>query len=107
MVTLADMLTLQRWGGTIRVMSESAAVSSFVVGQKGRVVVPVEVREKAGVHEGTELRARVNDEGQIVIDTPESVRRRIRRRAAAGMSLPGSAVDDLLGDRRTDSSLLD
>lgn len=88
-------------------MPERVAVSSLVVGQKGRVVVPVEVREKAGVHEGTELLARVNDEGQIVIDTPESVRRRIRRRAAAGASMPGSAVDDLLQDRKTDRSLLD
>lgn len=85
----------------------SDPVTSFVVGQKGRVVVPIEVREKAGVHEGTELRARVNAEGQIVIDTPESVRRRIRRRASAGKDLPGSAVDDLMQERRTDSSLLD
>lgn len=84
----------------------SNPVISFVVGQKGRVVVPVEIREIAGVHEGTELRARVNPDGQIVIDTPESIRRRIRLRAAAGREMFGSAVGDLTKEREADSSLL-
>lgn len=88
-------------------MSEQRAVSSFVVGQKGRVVVPAEVRERAGIGEGTELRARVTDGGQIVIDTPESIRRRIRRRAATGMSMQGTAVVDLLRERAADTALLD
>lgn len=80
---------------------------SLRVGKQGRVVLPAALRRQAGIDEGTELVARVSDGGQIVISTPESIKARIRARAAAGSAMGGSAVDDLLAERKTDTSLLD
>lgn len=65
-----------------------------VVGDRGRLVLPVEVRERAGLPEGTEL---------VLLDTPAGLalltREQLKDRVRADLAGP-SLVDALLDARR-------
>lgn len=65
-----------------------------VVGNKGRVVVPAEVRERAGIGEGAVLVMLDTDEG-IVLLTRKQLKDRVRS-DLAGLDLVG----ELLAERR-------
>lgn len=65
-----------------------------VVGDRGRMVVPAEVRERAGIHEGTALVMLETPDG-IVLMTREQLRARVRDELA-GTDL----VTELLAERR-------
>lgn len=64
------------------------------MGDRGRLVVPAEVRERAGLAEGTSLILLETPTG-IVLLTREQLRARVRDELA-GLDL----VTDLLADRR-------
>lgn len=53
------------------------ASAAFRVGQKGRVVLPAAVRRAAGIDEGAEVVARTEGDGRLVIETVESIKRRV------------------------------
>lgn len=83
-------------------------IASLVVGKKGRVVIPASIRKEAGIGEGSELTVRLGNHGQVVLESKEVIKKRIRARAAdAALRPDSSVVDELLEERRTDSSLLD
>ncbi len=67
---------------------------SVVVGDRGRIVVPAEVRERAHLVEGTAL---------VMLDTPEGLvlltRDQLRARVRADLS-EVDLVGDLLAERR-------
>ena len=67
---------------------------SVVVGDRGRIVVPAEVRERAHLVEGTAL---------VMLDTPEGLvlltREQLRARVRADLS-EVDLVGDLLAERR-------
>lgn len=66
----------------------------MVVGNRGRIVVPAEVRERAGLSEGTALVLLETPEGLVLL-TREQLRTRVCR------ELEGAElVDELLEDRR-------
>ncbi len=65
-----------------------------VVGDRGRLVVPAEVRERAGIGEGTTLVLLETPTGLVLL-TRAQLRRRVRENLS-GLDL----VDDLLADRR-------
>jgi AbrB family looped-hinge helix DNA binding protein len=69
-----------------------------VVGDRGRVVVPADVRERAGLTEGTTLVLLETPTG-LVLMTREQLRARVRDELA-GLDL----VDQLLADRRAASA---
>ena len=92
-----------RWWDN-RLMS---SISMITVGNKGRVVVPKRIRDLVGLEEGVRVAAFVDDLGRVVLETPEAVKARIRLRASLSEDSQGSAVDQLLEERRRDSSLLD
>ena len=74
-------------------MSDTKFVS---VGPKGRVVIPAEIRQELGIHEGSELVALV--EGEAVVLVPRSaVRTRLRSIFA---DITTSLRDELIADRR-------
>ncbi len=79
----------------------------ITVGNKGRVVVPKSIRDEVGLEEGVRVSAFVDDLGRVILETPEAVKARIRRRAVQAADMPGSAVGQLLEARRADTSLLD
>lgn len=92
-------------GDTVISMMKEAVAA--VIGKKGRVVIPASIRDAAGLIEGTEIMASVDDAGRVIIDTPSSIKARIRERAASGSKMARGAVDQLIDDRQADRSLLD
>ena len=82
-------------------------ISLITVGNKGRVVVPKTIRDQVGLEEGTRIAAFVDEFGRVVLETPEAVKARIRDRASQSADSQGSAVDQLLEERRGDSSFMD
>lgn len=67
---------------------------SLVVGDRGRIVVPAEVRERAGLREGTPLVLLETPHGLVLL-TREQLRARVRRELE-GIDL----VSELLAERR-------
>ena len=67
---------------------------NVVVGDRGRIVVPAEVRERAGLSAGTPLVLLETPEG-IVLLTRDQLRARVRD-DLAGLDLVG----DLIAERR-------
>lgn len=68
-------------------------------GAQGRLVVPVPLREALGFKPGDALVVRVQD-GQLVVESRESVVRRMQERFAT----PGrSLVDELIAERRREA----
>ena len=67
---------------------------SIVVGDRGRIVVPAEVRERAGLREGTPLILMESPMGLVLL-TRDQLRARVRE-DLAGLDL----VTALLADRR-------
>jgi AbrB family looped-hinge helix DNA binding protein len=68
------------------------------VGDRGRIVVPAEVRERAGLVSGTELILLEAPDGLVLL-TREQLRNRVRNELA-GLDLVG----DLLADRRIEAA---
>ena len=66
----------------------------MTVGDRGRLVLPADVRERYGIGEGTEL---------VLVESPEGLalltRDQLKRRVRADLAGP-SLVEDLLADRR-------
>ena len=84
-----------------------SSISMITVGNKGRIVIPKRIRELVGLEEGVRVAAFVDDLGRVVLETPEAVKARIRLRASQSADPRGSAVDQLLEERRGDSSVMD
>lgn len=67
----------------------------MTVGDRGRLVLPADVRERYGIGEGTQL---------VLVDSPEGLalltRDQLKRRVRANLEGP-SLVEDLLADRRS------
>ena len=76
-------------------------VYTMRVGEKGRTVLPAELRGAAHIREGDTLVARLED-GRVVIETRDSVRARIRAAAQAARA-DGQVVDRFLADRRDEA----
>lgn len=72
-----------------------------MVGDRGRLVIPAEVREQAGIGEGTPLVLLPTESGLVLL-TREQLRARVRA-DLAGLDLVG----DLLADRRRAAALED
>ena len=70
--------------------------STVAVGPKGRVVIPVEIRRRLGLHEGSELVALLEGDGVLLLPR-DAVKRRLRG-LFAGVST--SMADELIRDRR-------
>ncbi|MDA3643530.1 AbrB/MazE/SpoVT family DNA-binding domain-containing protein [Saccharopolyspora indica] len=66
---------------------------------QGRVTIPASIRHAVGIEPGTPLAVYVED-GRVVIETREQLGERIRRDVAATWRGRGSAVDELIADRR-------
>lgn len=74
---------------------------TVTMGDRGRLVVPAEVRDRAGLAEGTPL-VLLETPGGIVLVTREQLRDRVRA-DLAGLDLVG----ELLAERRADAAAED
>jgi AbrB family looped-hinge helix DNA binding protein len=72
-----------------------------VVGDRGRVVVPAEVRERAGLSEGTRL-VLIEAPNGLILLTREQLKARVRAELA-GLDL----VKELLAERRAQADAED
>jgi bifunctional DNA-binding transcriptional regulator/antitoxin component of YhaV-PrlF toxin-antitoxin module len=59
-------------------------VASVVVGEKGRLILPVAIRSEAGIDIGEELIVRVVGRGQIMLEARSVVLERLRSRFTGG-----------------------
>ena len=65
---------------------------SVIVGNRGRIVVPIDVRERLGLTEGTALML-IETPGGIILMTRQQLQQRVRN-DLAGADLVGSLIDD-------------
>jgi AbrB family looped-hinge helix DNA binding protein len=72
-----------------------------VVGDRGRIVVPAEVRQRAGLSEGTRLVLIETPDGLILL-TREQIKARVRA-DLSGLEL----VEELLAERRAQADAED
>lgn len=70
------------------------------VGPRGRVTIPVALRQQAGIEEGDLVILRYVSPGVIVVETRDAVMRRIRAGAQSGET--GDAVADVRSLRDND-----
>ena len=77
-------------------MSGTYAVS---MGDRGRVVIPVELREKMNLHTGSPLLFVETPDG-VILATRSQVRELVRRHLEGA-----SLVEDLLAERRAQASM--
>jgi bifunctional DNA-binding transcriptional regulator/antitoxin component of YhaV-PrlF toxin-antitoxin module len=79
-------------------------MAQVIMGDKGRIVIPLSERSAAGVDIGDELIVRAVAEGQIMLETRAAVARRIKARFAGGDGTPGlrksRAADAALDEQR-------
>ena len=74
---------------------------TITMGDRGRLVIPAEVRERAGLDEGTALLLLETNDG-VVLLTREQLKRRVRSDLAGD-----DLVTELLADRRAASAAED
>lgn len=83
-------------------MAHNADVLEVHLGAQGRLVIPAALRKRLGVDKGDTLLAHV-DEGRIVLEKAESVKRRLKGRFAV-LGKKVSLADELIADRRAEAS---
>lgn len=73
------------------------------VGSQGRIVLPLDLRRQLGAEEGAVYTAHVDEEGRLILETRESLLRRMQEeaRAAAGDRSP---LQELLDGRRAEAA---
>jgi AbrB family looped-hinge helix DNA binding protein len=74
---------------------------TVTVGNKGRIVLPADVRARAGLAEGTTLVLLDSPTGLVLL-TREQLRQRVRDELAGA-----DLVDALLAERRADAAIED
>ncbi len=77
-------------------MGDMSDTSTVSVGPKGRVVIPVEIRRRLGLEEGSQLVALVEGDGVLLL--PRAAVKRRLRGIFAGIG--ASMSDELIRDRR-------
>lgn len=76
--------------------------ATVVLGQQGRVVIPVDVRAALGLQPGDRLHVHV-EERRLILERPVDAAARLR---ALGRGVPSdrSLVDELLAERRAEAA---
>lgn len=97
-VNLADI----QWYVSQLTKTVLSEVKRVALGQGGRVVIPAPYRQALGLHEGDELRIRLEN-GEVRLTTPGEALKRaqalVRRHVPAGRSL----AEALISERRRDA----
>lgn len=76
-------------------------MQTVTVGNRGRLVLPADVRQRSGIQEGTDLILLETPDG-IALLTRDQLKRRVRGQLAGS-----SLVDELLAERRRASGIED
>ena len=87
-----------------RVDEPDAAGFQVVVADRGRLVLPAEVRERLEIHDGDRLWLVVEPDGTIQIKTRAVIIRNLQG-AFAHLSPGRSGVDELIAERRREAAM--
>jgi bifunctional DNA-binding transcriptional regulator/antitoxin component of YhaV-PrlF toxin-antitoxin module len=77
--------------------------AELTVNDEGGVTIPASIRQAAGIEAGVPLVAYLED-GRVMIETREQLADRVRREVAAAWTGDGSAVEELIADRRAEAA---
>jgi AbrB family looped-hinge helix DNA binding protein len=80
------------------------ASHTLTVGERGRVVIPADLRHALGLEAGSVLVAHLEPDGRLVLEDRRSLVRRLRG-SWGPMPEGRSAVDELLAERRAEAAL--
>ena len=69
------------------------------VGKQGRVVLPAGIRRELDIKEGDQLGVIVDEEGRVVMESPEAALKKIRAKLKE-VAGDRSLVDELIAERR-------
>ena len=83
-------------------MAQSSRVIPLRIGPQGRIVIPVEMRRELELEPGETLMARV-EAGRLVLERREEILERLRGEVRGRRRKRGSAVDELIAERRADA----
>ncbi|MGH3767237.1 MAG: AbrB/MazE/SpoVT family DNA-binding domain-containing protein [Pseudonocardiaceae bacterium] len=75
----------------------------LTVNAEGGVTIPASIRQAAGIQAGVPLVV-YQEDGRVMIETREQLADRIRREVAATWTGDGSAVEELIADRRAEAA---
>lgn len=75
----------------------------LTLNEEGGVTIPASIRQAAGIEAGVPLVVYLED-GRVMIEKREEFADRIRREVAAAWTGEGSAVDELIADRRAEAA---
>lgn len=81
--------------------TEAVAAPALVVGDRGRLVIPAQLRQRNGLAEGTKLTVIETDDGLVLLS-----RRQLQRTVRADLA-DVDLVAELLGDRRSAAAVED
>ncbi len=70
------------------------------VGPKGRLVIPVQIRRRLGIEQGTRLAVLVDDDAVVLVPR-SAIERRLH---AIFRGVPVSMADELIGERRAEAA---
>ncbi|MFJ9694690.1 AbrB/MazE/SpoVT family DNA-binding domain-containing protein [Kitasatospora sp. NPDC101183] len=65
--------------------------ATTTVGHRGRIILPVAIQRAAHMREGARVHLRVLEDGGVIIETTDDIKRRLKFRLPAGVDL---AADD-------------
>lgn len=83
---------------------QPGARAQLTASPDGRVTIPAPIRRAAGIEPGQRLVAYVED-GRVVLEEWGHLLRRVQARvASATAGHPGSAVDELIAERRAEAA---
>ena len=66
---------------------EGPVEATTTVGHRGRIILPVAVQRAAHMQEGARIHLRVLEDGGVIIETTEDIKRRLKFRLPSGVDL--------------------
>lgn len=100
---LAVALCVMVWhNDVVMALKQAKPIQQVRIGGQGRIVIPAHLREELGLKEGNTLIARVED-GRLVLETRETILKRLKDYVRAHIPPGVSLVDELLAERRAEA----
>lgn len=78
-------------------------MAAIRVGKQGRIVLPAEIRRELDIKEGDQLGVIVDEEGRVVMESPEAALKKIRKKLKDSMD-DQSLVDEYLAEKRLEAA---
>lgn len=84
-------------------MAHEQADYQLVLGDRGRLVIPADVRRRLGLRAGSRLALTIDDDGSLRLRSYRTVAEATRGMLAGLVSEGASPVDELIAERRAEA----